>query len=329
MDDLRNLGANIDAEEIQRTVHEAMRGLDATLADLGLDQGESSEQHLEVGRGSRLSLTTVGGEVVVRGADSQAIDLRASTAVRVERDGDQISVRPAKGASANFEVEVPRGCGVSVQAVQADVEIRDTRGPVQIQSVSGDVEVAGASGESRIVSSSGDVTGRDLTGALSMRSASGDARIESSHLTEFEVTSSSGDLWIETSLASEGRYSARATSGDVTLALPPDSRAEVVLSTVSGDASCRLPVDVVASSKRQWRGRLNGGGVKVQVQTTSGDLEIVEGAASGAPRRPSEPEPPKSTFRPDAPDASVLKALERGEISVEEAMERLSESEER
>jgi hypothetical protein len=87
---------------------------------------------------------------------------------------------------------------------------------------------------------------------------------------------------------------------------------------------------------REWAGRINGGGAEVEITTISGDVHLGVGGALLTERQ-AEPEitfftPAVTGSMPEetaeaAPSygdtATVLSALERGEITVEEAMERL------
>jgi hypothetical protein len=77
-----------------------------------------------------------------------------------------------------------------------------------------------------------------------------------------------------------------------------------------------------------WRATINGGGVEVRFNSVSGDLvlttdagrqttEVASAPAAEAP--PPPPEPPMTTM-------DVLKAVEAGQLSVDEALKRLDKS---
>ncbi len=83
--------------------------------------------------------------------------------------------------------------------------------------------------------------------------------------------------------------------------------------------------DVLASIERHglgsWRAMLNGGGVEVHFNSVSGDL-ILTAESVAAPAAPvtEAPEPSPMTTM------DVLKAVEAGQMTVDEALKRLNKS---
>jgi hypothetical protein len=109
----------------------------------------------------------------------------------------------------------------------------------------------------------------------------------------------------------------------------------VTLKTLSGDVRSELPADIIKAGRRNWQGRINGGGADVEMNSVSGDLRISRGAFGEAtppgswPAAGGRESDHPSVAEPTAPEPSesdtvaILGALERGEITVEEAMARL------
>jgi hypothetical protein len=64
-------------------------------------------------------------------------------------------------------------------------------------------------------------------------------------------------------------------SGDVTLRLPGSARGDLTFDSFSGRFNSDLPVTVSSSSRRNFRGSLNGGGTTdLRLKTFSGDVNI-------------------------------------------------------
>jgi hypothetical protein len=64
-------------------------------------------------------------------------------------------------------------------------------------------------------------------------------------------------------------------SGDVVLSLPASARGDVVFDSFSGTFNSDLPVTMSSSSRRSFRGSLNGGGgTDFRLNTFSGDVRI-------------------------------------------------------
>jgi DUF4097 and DUF4098 domain-containing protein YvlB len=245
----------------------------------------------------------------------------------------------------DYEIEVPLDCQLHAEAVSADVQIQGISASVEVQTVSGDVTVDDISGDCRVTTVSGDATATRLRGALALQTTSGDARVRDSRLEHFNLNSVSGDFIVDTPLSTGQHYLAKTVSGDLRLLVPSGTGATVQMKTVSGDVVSDLPAEIIKSSRRSWQGRINGGGANVEMSSVSGDLRISrsgsstetptgsrETAASDGPipvsdrDAPIETPPGQSSSDQTAPaeTSEVLGALERGEITVEEAMARLN-----
>jgi len=214
-------------------------------------------------------------------------------------------------------------------------------------------------GDITVTTVSGDIDASQLSGTLVARTTSGNAKVAASRLRRFSINSVSGDFTLETPLLNDEHCNAKTVSGDLNLQLPSDAGATVQLKSISGNVSCELPAEIIKAGRRHWQGRINGGGGNVEMNSVSGDLRIlrsVRGWSDGpGPDNNTDwtPTPPEvlhaadeshgdsgmatdvqSAAESDAveepageggpdPTAEILGALERGEITVEEAMEKL------
>ena len=86
----------------------------------------------------------------------------------------------------------------------------------------------------------------------------------------------SSDIRIETSQWGDGNsLDINTFSGDVTLRLPDSARGEVDFNSFSGRFESDLPVTLTNSSRRNFRGALNGGGSgDFRLKTFSGSVSI-------------------------------------------------------
>ena len=369
-DDIRE-SVHAATEGIRESIEAAMEDMKEAMGDLGLgDRGiggaeefdfgevdesaraDTVEQQFEVGDSPSLSVVNVSGEVTITAGDTSVIKIRAgkhgsrrrmaSTDVQITREGDRVTAETRAGqrgtwnlgrnvSRVDYDIIVPRGCRVFVKTVSADVRTSGTGAPVEIETVSGDVNVDDAAGESKLTTISGDVRIRRLIGSLMARTTSGDLTVDDSQLRRFHLNSVSGDFRLDTPLTANEHYYAKTVSGDLLLSVPENTGAIVQLKTVSGDVQTDLPAEIIKSGRRNWQGRINGGGANVEMQSVSGDLHIAlsrrSETAVGLPfpppapaQAPPVPEPPP-TDQPSTTD--ILRALEVGEITVEEALARL------
>jgi hypothetical protein len=339
----------IDADAIERAVHDSLRGLDKTLAGLHdlhdcCEKDVEIDETIEVGAGAELIITTTGGDVHIRGRSGNHIRIKADGETslpeppQVERDGNRVSFKALPGSEIDVEATVPRDCRIRVNTTDGDVEIEDT-GAIEVKTVNGDVTAEDIAGDCAVTTGHADVTVERMIGVLTVNTINGDLEVSDSHLGGAQLHSVDGEVSIDAALGN-GPFAIQTVNGDVNLKLAPGTGAAINFHTANGEISCDLPAQVTTSSKREWQATVNGGGPHVDIGTVNGDLEIDKGrvvTVSDAPRPvpPVPPVPPEPAVSagpavvPAAPEdtTDVLRALERGEISVDEAMERLSGSE--
>jgi Putative adhesin len=346
----RSVREAIDAEGIGHTVRESLKGLDTTLRNLGLsssvaDVGDDvEERRFAVGSGSELFVESSGSEISIRTGQSSIILVRVTghddeddggSAVTMNQAGNRVEIRTALSRASShdveLEIEVPEGCSVTVQTDEADVDIRGTHAPVSVVAEQGDVDVQDASAECAVRTTQGDITLRRITGRLNLHTTDGDSEILESRLGSCSVHSTNGDVTLETSLARPGEYKVETVNGDVELLIARGTGATVELRSANGDVSAKVPAEVLESGAHHWRGEINGGGAQVKIGSANGDLELVESkrissAIEPVPAATAAPEQSAVNDVKSADETSdVLGALERGEISVDEAMARLDE----
>lgn len=294
------------------------------------------EEQFQVGSGADLAVHNFAGRVTVRAGDEPEIRMRAfkhgrqsaieQTRIETSQDGDRITIRTVHDdtgslrfnrsvGSVDYDISVPRGCRVSVKVVSANVAVSGTGAEVNVESVSGDLEIETTQNCS-VSTVSGDLKARSVDGVLTLRTTSGDATIRVSSIRSLNYHSVSGDLTIETPLTAGEHYFGKTVSGDLTFIVPPTSGATIQMKSVSGDVVSELPAQIIRSGRRHWQGNINGGGAAVELNSVSGDLRIVAG------QRGDDDAAPQRTDRDEAV-SDVLHALEKGEMSVEDAMTRM------
>jgi len=301
-----------------------------------------SEQQFAMGSAPELRVDGGSGNVTVRAEDTSTIRVRglgeasrAARGIRAFHDGNRLRLH-LRG-SDDYEIVTPRDCRLNVHLSSGDLTVEGHRAPATLETSSGDIWIENVTGTCSVSTSSGDVSGRRITGGLRVQASSGDVEIRESQLRGFYLHNSSGELTIETPLTPGERYVADTSSGDLHLLVPANARATVHLRTGSGSVDCGLPAEILRSSRREWIARLNGGGATVEMRSSSGSLHIASGWSPGIEDAPSsalQEQPPvdepildeknvSSSAPVDDETTVILGLLERGELSVEDAMARL------
>jgi hypothetical protein len=248
--------------------------------------------HLEVGADSESE-----AEQVLRGfqltwtADSHAISViarhPAETRARfVWRDKNQIE--------PTFRITVPSGCHLNLKTITGMITVGNISGGVQAHVETGDVFLRQVSGVVDAGTQFGDLVVSHCAGPLTGRVLRGTIRV-GTLLGTCDLKNSSGDIEVMTAGAGGHIY---AEAGTVTVAVPSDVIADLDVRTSGGsivfgadpaahaliDASAslfahvenRLPLTIErnSSGRRHLVGRLNGGGPRVRLHASGGDVTL-------------------------------------------------------
>jgi len=211
--------------------------------------------------------------------------------------------------SISYEVAVPPQTRLHSHTGSGDQDIDGLRDTVEVESGSGELKVTDIGSSVRAEAGSGNITLQQIKGEVRARTGSGsiratdvagsfDAHTGSGHIVleqsapgsvraetgsggmelrgvqgSLEATAGSGDVRAEGNPT--GNWAVHTGSGSVRLKLTSDAAFDLNARTSSGEISVRQPVTVQGTvSRKELRGKVHGGGVPVDVETGSGDIEI-------------------------------------------------------
>jgi hypothetical protein len=189
--------------------------------------------------------------------------------------------------------------------------LTDVGGELSAQAVSGDLSIRAE---------------REI--GLEVSTVSGDASVVAPRFARVRANTVSGDLELEGELSAGVEHRIDTVSGDVAIGLVGDLTLEV--RGLSTDVDCTLPHRSEGSRDRR-RYVIGDGRPTLTFSSMSGDISI--SAPRRGPARPVAPVPPAPPRPPQPPDPAtvpadeqmaILRALERGEIDVDEAARRLA-----
>lgn len=276
---------------------------------------ETIEKTFTVSSPARLNLSNIRGSVEIRPGDEGVIQViavkqtgsgdakRTEIELTQEADGTvKVATHfPDAGWSwligsfpcrVDYVVRAPRQCSLKTSGVSSDtfaegfegefsfnsvsgeMTLRKLTGPVNAKTVSGAIELAELAGEMKINTVSGEISGKGLTGGLHLDTVSGRVSFEESSLPSAEATTVSGDMALQTALGN-GPYRFNSVSGNVQLKLPPESRCDAELHAISGTLSTKLPATSTVRQNGKQTLEVQGGGVKLSLNSVSGNLSLV------------------------------------------------------
>jgi DUF4097 and DUF4098 domain-containing protein YvlB len=211
--------------------------------------------------------------------------------------------------SISYEVVVPVETDLRMQSGSGDQRVEGIRGPLEVSSGSGglkissigervhaetgsgDIDINGVKGNVHAKTGSGSIDASDIAGAFEANSGSGRITLQQTAPGSVRVDTGSGGMelhGVEGSLEAKagsgtiqaegsptGAWTVHTGSGEVNLKLPSNAAFDLDAHTSSGSISIDQPHTVQGSiGRKEVRGRVGGGGVPVEVETGSGDIQI-------------------------------------------------------
>lgn len=267
-------------------------------------------------RGGAVDLSLISGRMRVTGWDRSEVKISASVqsgylqfsanssrvSLSVEDDyNDRSSRRHHNIGDADYEVSVPRGSRLILEAVSGDVTATGSQGEIEASSVSGNVDVTDGSrtvsaesvsgnahvarvnGDLRAETVSGNLRVENVSGNVEASSVSGDVRLVGIQSKDVRAETVSGNVTYAGTIEPSGRYGFESHSGTLRLDIPRGAGAQFSLETFSGDWSADFPITLPPSSRRR-EGRVvftvGDGRARVTAQTFSGRIVINSGTTT-------------------------------------------------
>lgn len=286
---------------------------------------------LSVPKGTSADVTSARGDITIEGlkgdqtVTSRSGDVRVANLeglVRIHKSGDSVSIRGVKGS-------------VEVDGRGDDIEAADVSGGVTVSGeFSGSVDFSGVGQILRFNSSRTNMTAQKLSGKLSMGRGSLEARgvegpfeVSTQHkditLAEFrnsvKVTTTNGDVRLETSTPPTGQIDVEVRKGEIALALPEKSSFNIDASSRHGEvksafSASSLKVNAEGESP-SITGTVGRGGPKIRLTNSYGTISLehwgdrpAKGGKVAPPVPPALPSPPAQPPPPSPPSQPVSKA---------------------
>lgn len=296
-----------------------------------------------IGARGRFTLRQPAGDVAIRGVEGDVARVRnlderpLSESFEIVAAEGSLELRPLdrlggllgiwrRDNAPNLAVEVPHGADVTVEAASADVSASDLTGVKRIRTASGDVSLVRLAGAVDVGTVSGEI---QVEGQVQLevfgRTVSGDLALRLPQVRRLDLATTSGDVLVDAEFKGEGPFEVRTISGDLTVVTSGGLRIEA--QTVTGDLGG--DVKLVESARGRKVATVGRPGPTLAFRSVSGDVAVVEPAGRRETLAPAPDEAEAATVAAeDDARLGILRALERGEISVSEAGDKLAELQE-
>jgi hypothetical protein len=241
----------------------ATAGCDVAFSGFREEETDTWTRSYPLAAGGRVEIGNTNGFIEVTTGSGQNVDVRAVRVARAsskERAKELLSkstIREEVSADlVKLRTERPQGGwnhggGIEVRytvtvPASAHVDLQTTNGRIGVTNVTAGVKAGTTNGE---------IEGRNLSGAVKASTTNGSV--------DLELASLSGDVEVST------------TNGEVKVRVPADAKATISTRWTNGGVDVTgLTVEETEKSRRRFDGRLNGGGSRIDVETTNGSITL-------------------------------------------------------
>jgi DUF4097 and DUF4098 domain-containing protein YvlB len=155
-------------------------------------------------------------------------------------------------------VQVPRDSDLKLRSGDGNLRVQDVKGRMELDTNDGDMRLHGVEGVLHADTHDGNV---DVSGKFdSLNLRTGDGNI---------------DAEISASASPQPGWTLRTGDGNMRLRLPDNFAADISAHTGDGSVGVDFPITVSGSqSEHSVHGKLNGGGLALDLQTGDGDIRV-------------------------------------------------------
>lgn len=272
----------------------------------------NSEKSFTVQPGGTLKVESFGGDVVVKtGAGDQVVVIAKQTIrakddaeadeilekldLAIEQQGNDILAVAKYSAkhhyrifgawppvSVDFEVTVPEHFNAELRTSGGDIEIGDLAGNVSVRTSGGDIRLGRVDGGVRADTSGGNIRLKQATGPAGLDTSGGDITVDAVQ-NVLDASTSGGDVSATFVGGLRGDCVLSTSGGDIRAAVDANAAFDLDASTSGGrvkDRNLVITVESGRSGKSKLAGKVNGGGPRLKLRTSGGNIEIVGPATS-------------------------------------------------
>ncbi|MGE5325725.1 MAG: DUF4097 family beta strand repeat-containing protein [Deltaproteobacteria bacterium] len=223
------------------------------IEDPALRRNISISYELVVPEDTQLTSQTGSGNQTVEGIRGPAKVTSGSGGLKISEIGDAVR---AETGSGNIEIESVRGSAV-LNSGSGSIRAEEIGGGISAQTGSGNLRLSqSAPGSVKVITGSGRAQLSNIRGSLHAQTGSGGISAEGTPTGDWVLHAGSGDLTVRVPSSTGFDLSARSGSGQIS----------------TGDSH---PITLEgALNRHEVHGKVHGGGVRMELETGSGNIRI-------------------------------------------------------
>jgi Putative adhesin len=162
---------------------------------------------------------------------------------------------------------------LSANTSGGSIKVEDCRGPIKIETSGGDITVAEGTGTLDARTSGGRIEVRNFSGDTEVKTSGGNLSLQ--RITGKVIGKTSGGS-INASIPADvvGDVKLQTSAGNIDVSLSATATVDIDATTSVGEIFSRLPFETSDIDSEHLRGKLNGGGKSVKLETSAGNITI-------------------------------------------------------
>jgi hypothetical protein len=172
---------------------------------------------------------------------------------------------------------------VSANTSGGSINVEDCRGPIKVETSGGDIIVADGTGTLDARTSGGRIEVRNFSGDTEVHTSGGNLNLQ--RITGKLVGKTSGGS-INASIPADvvGDVNLQTSAGNIDVSLSTTASVDIDAKTSIGEIVSGLPLEASDRESEHLRGKLNGGGKSVKLQTSVGNITLKPASSELASR---------------------------------------------
>lgn len=239
-----------------------LAGCDMSVGNLTARATEEWTHTYPIISGGALEIVNTNGKIDIEGIDGSTVEIRAERIAKAATEAGARELLPRivireSITPDHITIETERMSGIMFGA---GFEVRYTvRAPkntvIRVTNTNGQVSATRVAGRLIAHTTNGAVSATNVTGEVDARTTNGSVTVEVDALT--------------------AKVSLETTNGGLMLTLPDDVKADLRANCTNGGINVSgLKMETTESSRRRVEGKLNGGGMAIDLRTTNGGIRV-------------------------------------------------------
>ena len=154
------------------------------------------------------------------------------------------------------------------------IHLTDCDGTLKVDTSGGGIEATGGSGSLHADTSGGGITVKNFAGPAHLDTSGGGIKVENI-AGPVDASTSGGSISARFSAPLAGAVKLGTSGGGITVEVPANAAFDLDADTSAGGVSCDLPIAIVGKKEHDHlKGAVNGGGVKMALDTSAGSIHV-------------------------------------------------------